>query len=141
MRTCTMPVGTQLFFPVVNVWRFFILLRLGEERQEAIDFINAVLADPELRQRCVTVDGKAVKSNRIVRAQISLFTITLPEETIFVVSELPAGKYEGRQPMGCGLHCRPCRRVNTKSTSSKRSERRLLAGQHLQPDGGELTVS
>jgi hypothetical protein len=94
VRICTMPVGTQLFFPVVSAVGF-PFANTNEtpetERAAAIAFINAVLADPKFSM-LVTVDGKMVKSNRIVRAiSEPFFTLTLPEEN--VVSQ-PAGEYE-----------------------------------------------
>jgi hypothetical protein len=101
VRTCTMPVGTHLFFPVVN-WIAFPFLP-GEtaegERQKAIDAMDAVLADPDFSMQ-VTVDGKEVKSNRIVRAiSPPFFTVTLPEENVFDPFVPPPGVpgdvYEG----------------------------------------------
>jgi hypothetical protein len=101
-RTCTMPVGTHLFFPVANVVAFPFPGADPEEtapgeRQKAIAYMDAVLADPTFRQSIVvTVDGKMVKSNRIGRATYSLgtgpyFTLTLPENN---VPGQPAGEYE-----------------------------------------------
>lgn len=48
-----------------------------------------MLADPEL-EVVVTVDGKEVKSNRLVLAESPVFNVTLPEDNIFGV---PAGEY------------------------------------------------
>jgi hypothetical protein len=104
VRTCTMPVGTHLFFPVVTSFgvKVFPFEDAEVERQKAITFINNVLADPAFRQSIeVTVDEKAVKSNRIVRATSppSFFTVTLPEENAFdplVPPEgVPGDVYEG----------------------------------------------
>jgi hypothetical protein len=105
VRTCTMPVGTHLFFPVVTSFgvKVFPFEDAEVERQKAITFINNVLADPAFRQSIeVTVDEKAVKSNRIVRATSPLFTLTLPADNIFVNCPpvcppvgVPAGDYEG----------------------------------------------
>jgi len=108
-RTCTMPVATQLFFPVVN-WIAFPFLP-GEtaegERQKAIDAIDAVLKDPDLSMQVTvdgeevkfTVDGTEIKSNRIVRAiSPPFFTVTLPEENAFdpfVTEGVPGDEYEG----------------------------------------------
>jgi hypothetical protein len=93
-RTCTMPVETQLFFPVVSVVGF-PFPNTNEtkqtERAAAIAFINAVLADPKFSM-LVTVDGKMVASDRIVRARSGpYFTLTLPEENVVGVL---AGEYE-----------------------------------------------
>jgi hypothetical protein len=95
-RTCTVPVGTQLFFPVGNV--VFLITEPGETEEIARDYVNDfmddVLADPEFSM-VVTVDGKEVKSNRIVRADSPLFTATLPEDNLFsACCGLPAGEYD-----------------------------------------------
>jgi hypothetical protein len=73
---------------------------------EAIAFIDAVLADPEFSM-LVTVDGKKVKINRIVRAiSEPYFTLTLAEEMISILRLRLTGCRQGsmrvRQPMGCG---------------------------------------
>jgi hypothetical protein len=90
-RTCTMPVGTQLFFPVGNY--VFLITEPDETEEEARqvvnDFIDSVLADPEFSMS-VTVDGREIKPKRIVRADSPLFTATVPEDGL-----LPAGSYEG----------------------------------------------
>jgi hypothetical protein len=103
VRTCTMPVGTQRFFPVVN-WIAFPFPENPDETPEnqralAIDFMNATLNDPNLIMQ-VTVDGEEVKSKRIVRAiSPPLFTVTLPEENAFDPLAPPDGvsgdAYEG----------------------------------------------
>ncbi len=106
-RTCTMPVGTQLFFPVVSVVGFPFPDTNETERAAAIAFINAVLADPEFSM-LVTVDGKMVKSNRIVRARSGpYFTLTLPEENVV---GLPAGEYEGATANGLWVTLPPLSR-------------------------------
>jgi hypothetical protein len=102
-RHCTMPVGTHLFFPVVN-WIAFPFPENPNEtpenqRELAIQFMDATLNDPDLSIE-VTVDGEAVKSNRIVRAiSPPFFTVTLSEENAFdplVPPEgVPGDEYEG----------------------------------------------
>jgi hypothetical protein len=98
VRTCTMPVGTHLFFPVGSAVAFPFFPGENEENQRAlaIEFIDSVLADPEFSM-LVTVDGKKVDSNQIVRATSApYFTLTLPEENVFdPFVEVPAGEYEG----------------------------------------------
>jgi hypothetical protein len=98
VRTCTMPVGTHLFFPVVNAVAFPFAEGETEEnqRQAVIDFINGVLSDPEFSYS-VTVDGKEVNSNRIVRALSPVFSVTLPEDNIFGI---PAGEYDSASADG-----------------------------------------
>jgi hypothetical protein len=104
-RTCTMPVGTHLFFPVVSCVAFPFSPTETEEnqRQACIDFIDAVVNDPEFSM-LVTVDGKEVKSNRIVRALSPVFTLTLPEENVFdpfvPPPGVPAGEYDSASADG-----------------------------------------
>lgn len=97
-RTCTMPVGTQLFFPVFNyIW---INTEPDETealaRQKANEYVESVLADPDL-SITVTVDGKEVKSKRIVRTDSPFFASQIPEDNVFdsPAFDLPAGEYEG----------------------------------------------
>jgi hypothetical protein len=97
VRTCTAPVGTHFFFPVVSSLAFPFLPGETEEnqREAAIAFIEAVLADPDFSMS-VTVDGEEVKSNRIVRATFTGFTLPLAEENVFdPFVEVPEGEYEG----------------------------------------------
>jgi hypothetical protein len=94
-RTCIMPVGTQLFFPVGNVIYINNLPTDTEEiaREYVNRVMNAVLADPELSV-VVTVDGKQIKGKRIVRTETELFTVTVPEDNLFNSPEVPAGEYD-----------------------------------------------
>jgi hypothetical protein len=97
VRKCTAPVGTHFFFPVVSSLAFPFLPGETEEnqREAAIAFIEAVLADPDFSMS-VTVDGEEVKSNRIVRATFTGFTLPLAEENVFdPFVEVPEGDYEG----------------------------------------------
>jgi hypothetical protein len=91
VRTCTMPVGTRLFFPVVNASFFITEPNENEQiaRDFVTDFIDAVEKDPDLTIE-VTVDGKEINSNRIVRAQTPFFGLTFEEGNIFGV---PPGEY------------------------------------------------
>ena len=77
VRTCTAPVGTQFFFPVVNV---VIVPFPGETEEQLLEQANEVLdaqlagADIE-----VTVDGRTIKAKRLVRADTGFFTAEVPE--------------------------------------------------------------
>jgi len=90
-RTCTMPVGKQLFFPVGNI--VFLITEPEETEEIARQFVNGfmddVLADPDFSM-VVTVDGKEIDAKRIVRADSPLFTARVPEGGL-----LPAGSYPG----------------------------------------------
>ena len=95
VRTCTVPTGEQLFFPVASAT--FFITEPTETKQQARafvkDFINELLADPDLGI-AVTVDGTKLYSNRIVRARTSFFTLTLPENNIFQEFGVEAGEYQ-----------------------------------------------
>jgi hypothetical protein len=58
--------------------------------------MNNVLSDPEFSM-LVTVDGKEVKSNRIVRALSPVFIVTLPDGNVFGI---PKGDYESASANG-----------------------------------------
>ena len=94
-RTCTVPVGRRLFFPLVSAT--FFITEPGETKEQArqavTDFIREVLKDPDLSIE-VTVDGKEVKSKRIDRARTRFFNVTFPEDNIFAEFGVERGKYE-----------------------------------------------
>ena len=77
VRTCTAPVGTQFFFPVVNT---LIIPFPGETEEQVLEQANeeldAQLASGDIE---VTVDGRAVKGKRLVRADTPFFTAVVPE--------------------------------------------------------------
>jgi hypothetical protein len=77
VRNCTAPVGTQFFFPVVNV---LIIPDPGETEeqllQQANEELDAQLAGADVE---VTVDGRTVKTKRLVRADTGFFTAEVPE--------------------------------------------------------------
>jgi len=104
-RTCTVPDETKLFFPVVNVVGF--PSAPGETRQNqrqlARQFIREVVNAPDFRMS-VTVDGKKLESNRIVRALSPVFSFTLPEDNIL---GLPAGQYNDASSNGLWVTLRP----------------------------------
>ena len=112
-RTCTMPAEPPLFFPLYS--SLWVPIVEGEnaanQRQGAIDSVNATLADRKFKQTMlVTVDGKQVESDQIVRALSPVFTITLPEENIFdpfVKGGVPAGQYGGASVDGLWVKLPP----------------------------------
>jgi hypothetical protein len=117
VRSCTMPVGTKLFFPVVNVVAF--PFAPGETRQNqrqlARQYIREVVNAPDFSMS-VTVDGKEVKSNRIVRALSPVFSVTVPEDNIFDCPQcprpfdLPAGEYDDASSNGLWVTLPPLSR-------------------------------
>jgi hypothetical protein len=94
-RTCTVPVGRRLFFPLVSAT--FFITEPGETKEQARQFVKGfireVLKDPDLSIE-VTVDGKEVKSKRIDRARTRFFNVTFPKDNIFAEFGVERGKYE-----------------------------------------------
>lgn len=89
-RTCSMPAGSQLFFPVVNTAWVFTDPETDTDKQarESVQgFMRGLLSDPEFSM-VVTVDGEEV--HRIVRARSHFFEVQLPEDNVFGE---PAGTY------------------------------------------------
>jgi hypothetical protein len=93
-RTCTMPAGRWLFFPVAN--SVFIITEPDETekiaRQAANGYMDSLLTDRRLRI-VVSVDGQEV----LRRADSPLFTVEIPENNVFdsPTFDLPAGSYDG----------------------------------------------
>jgi hypothetical protein len=83
-RTCTVPVGRRLFFPLVSAT--FFITEPEETKEQACQFVKGfirdVLKDPDLSIE-VTIDGKEVKSKRIDRAKTRFFNVTFPKDNIF----------------------------------------------------------
>jgi hypothetical protein len=79
-RTCTVPVGTQIFFPVYNILDLNVEGAQTEEelQQEVKGWVDDALANanPPL---FATVDGKPVKMERL-DSPSPLFHFTLPED-------------------------------------------------------------
>jgi hypothetical protein len=115
VRTCTMPVGTHLFFPVVNVvaFPFFEGETRQNQRQLARQYIREVVNAPDFSMS-VTVDGKEVKSNRIVRALSPVFSFTLPEDNVFdrlvPPDGVPGGEYDDASSNGLWVTLPPLSR-------------------------------
>jgi hypothetical protein len=115
-RTCTMPAEPPLFFPLYS--SLWVPIVEGEnaanQRQGAIDSVNATLADRKFKQTMlVTVDGKQVESDQIVRALSPVFSITLPEENVYDCPkckppfDVPAGEYKGASVDGLWVNLPP----------------------------------
>jgi hypothetical protein len=77
VRTCTAPIGTQFFFPVVNNLNVPFPDETEEELlQQVNERLDAQLAGADVE---VTVDGRTVKEKRLVRATTGFFTAEVPE--------------------------------------------------------------
>jgi hypothetical protein len=107
-RTCTIPVGTKLFFPVVNSFcadfPAVLHMQLAELRDCAARDVDPF--DPA--DLTATVDGEPVP---IVRAQSALFPLFLPEDNIFGCpecaghsQEVADGYWVLLEPLTPGVH-------------------------------------
>jgi hypothetical protein len=96
-RTCSMPAGSRLFFPVVNYAWVFTDPETDTDKQarkETQAFMTGLLSDPGFRKSMVvTVDGKEV--HRIVRGKSHFFDVQLPENNVLNSPKdpVPAGTY------------------------------------------------
>ena len=110
-RTCAIPPGTRLTFPVVNA---FYGATPGDTPQEStVEFVRSQVAgirDGATGLR-VTVDGELLRSSRIRYEESEVFTVTLPEGNLFgapagtVVSPtVDAGYYVTLPPLRPGTH-------------------------------------
>jgi hypothetical protein len=91
-RTCTVPAGSTLFFPVVTSSFVFTDPETDTDeqaRESASGFMDALLADPDF-EMSVTVDGEEIKKSRIVRAETPFFEVQLPRNNVFGE---PQGEY------------------------------------------------
>ena len=148
-RTCTVPVGTQLFFPAFNIAILRDPANPGDTEAHLFDqahgYVDAALADPDFSM-VVTVDGKAVPTKRIVRAEAGIFS---GESPLLVSETNPSGSYEAvtdgywvtLPPLSKGEHTIAWKvsAPNADTDPFTEGVQHLDAGDHLQPDGG-LTV-
>jgi hypothetical protein len=91
-RTCAVPAGSTLFFPVVTQVYVFTDPKKDTEadaRESASGFIDALLADQDF-EMTVTVDGEELQNSSIVRAETPFFFVQLPKKNVFGV---PAREY------------------------------------------------
>jgi hypothetical protein len=81
VRTCKVPTGTKLFFPVVD--NIFIFTDPTDTKKLARQTLNEFIR-PQLARGVVKVkvDGKRVDTSRIVRADTALFTVKIPKDGV-----------------------------------------------------------
>jgi hypothetical protein len=90
VRTCSVPAGSQLFFPIVTTsWTFTDPETDTDKlaRESVQSFMSSLLSDPEFSM-VVTVDGKEVHG--IVRGKSDFFDVQLQEGNLLGA---PAGTY------------------------------------------------
>lgn len=101
-RTCTVPVGTALFFPVLN--SAFIATEPFETESYVHEQVTARVDTYDVSSLAVEVDGKSIEGLGSYRAHSPTFDITLPENNLFGA---PAGTYGPSAADGYWLMLRP----------------------------------
>jgi hypothetical protein len=87
-RTCTIPVGTSLFFPVVN---FASIATEPDETEELVHGkVTARANSVDTSLLVAEVDGSAIANLDAYRAHSPTFYVTLPDGNLFGA---PAGTY------------------------------------------------
>ena len=97
-RTCTIPEGTLLFFPVINSVQFDSPNMCGQDEESIpLDALraNTVRSIDAVTSTTVTVDGQPIPT--VHRVQSEVFEVTLPAENMFTFfafdAPCPAGSY------------------------------------------------
>ncbi|MGW6130631.1 hypothetical protein ACWFNE_11470 [Cellulomonas sp. NPDC055163] len=110
-RTCTIPRGTWLTFPVVNAFYGATPGDAPEQSTEAYARSQVAGLEAGATGLRVTVDGTPVRSYRIRYEESVVFSVTLPADNIFgapagtVVSPtVDAGYYVTLRPFPPGAH-------------------------------------
>jgi len=127
-RTCTIPEGTTLFFPVANNVQFDSPNVCGQDdRSIPLRALraNTTRSVDQVSSKTVTLDHKPIKN--VHRVQSTVFEVTLPEENMFTFfsfdTPCPAGSYgptvdDGYyvllHPLNVGSHTL---RIHTKTRS------------------------
>lgn len=84
-RSCVVPTGTALFFPLINSAYFAFLTDPEEQRTE--EFLRAAAAFSATPIIYVEIDGKPVPNPYQYFEQSPLFDVQLPEDNVFGVDE------------------------------------------------------
>lgn len=111
-RTCTVPTGTSLFFPVINLGGFAFLNDPPEKRTEK--FLRSE-ATCDVTQLDVEIDGVPVNQPAQYFEQSPLFDVQLPADNVYGLTEndapqlllspsVDAGYYLFLHPLPPGQH-------------------------------------
>lgn len=97
-RTCAVPAGKPIFFPVVNSFQINSPDVCGEPPEnKSVDSLRSAAAAfiDGVSDLLVEVDGKAINNLRRIQSQV--FAVALPEDNLFVAPcaplPVPAGIY------------------------------------------------
>ncbi|KRE58764.1 hypothetical protein ASG92_22925 [Arthrobacter sp. Soil736] len=94
-RTCTVPAGTNLFFPVINV---VDIEPQADHRTPA--YVRKLVASVDVKNSAsnltVTFDGRAIGPDVVQYEESPIFSVTLPDDNIFggASAGAPGGVYE-----------------------------------------------
>jgi len=97
VRTCTIPAGKAILFPVVN-YECSNLENPGSDLKEC-----AVAHENDVRDAQATVDGVPLTSSQIQRVQSPLYNLVLPAKNIFGVQVNPNVKSVSTQSVSDGF--------------------------------------
>lgn len=110
-RTCTIPTGRTVVFPVVNV--FYGATPGDPPEQSTVAYVREQVAGLRAgaHDLAVTVDGTVLPSSRIRYEDSVVFSVTLPEGNVFgapagtvVHPTVDAGYYVTLRPLRPGTH-------------------------------------
>ena len=87
-RTCTIPTGKKVVFPVVNSAYFAFAADPPEQRTEEFVRSQVAFVKDQATGMQVRIDGQSLPTARIQYEESRLFAITLPADNLF---GLPAG--------------------------------------------------
>jgi hypothetical protein len=100
-RTCTIPTGTWLFFPVANS---FNAADPGTQSTFAEQQALAVASFGTPTEVAVTIDGRAVQAIPAYLTLSTEFSLQLPQDNIYAA---PAGEYKPAAAVGYYLMLNP----------------------------------
>ena len=102
VRSCEVPAGKALFFPVINA--AFIVTEPEETEEQAHAFVTARMDEIDVSLLAVEVDGKSIDNIGAYRAHSPTFFITMPDGNLFGA---PAGTYGPAATDGFWIMLRP----------------------------------
>lgn len=111
MRTCTLPEGKELFFPVINSVEINTPNVCGQGQELSVEQMRLDVAPfiDNVSHLKVTLDGKPI--HHLHRVESDVFDVTLPEDNIFdapcAPSNVPAGVYSPAVDDGIYAFLRP----------------------------------
>jgi hypothetical protein len=110
-RTCTVPTGKKVVFPVVNNGYFAFVDDPPEQRTETFVRSQVAFVKDQATAMQVSIDGRQLPVQRIRYEESRLFSITLPADNLFGFAagflldpSVDAGYYVHLDPLEPGRH-------------------------------------